>query len=138
MPNVSRLIPITLALLCIHPSIGSADVIYTCREERVTSIGWEKGGFFNKEGLRAEAENKSGSAVITLIAGEQRGAVKGNLGQSELIRVNSRVFLEETGAGNLVFWTILAETGKVPTYVFQQKAYDLNGPYSVTVAWKCQ
>jgi hypothetical protein len=130
---------IGLALTALlPPALSLGDTIYTCREERSTSIAWEEGGFFRKEGLRAEANNGPGNVLITIVAGEKKGTLKGNLGQTDLVRISDSVLLEHTASGNMVSWTVLKGKGKIPTYVIQQKAYDLMGPYSITVAWKCE
>ncbi|OFZ82075.1 MAG: hypothetical protein A2583_12095 [Bdellovibrionales bacterium RIFOXYD1_FULL_53_11] len=110
----------------------------TCKEDKTVTIGWQNGGIFKKKGLDSEASNppQKPSSMQFIISGK-KGVLKGNSGNANLIKLSQNVFLEETLLGNIVFWTIITGYDDIPTYIFQQKAYNLAGPYSITVAYKC-
>ncbi len=120
-------------------SINSyADTILSCTEEKSTSISWEEKGIVSKAGLEANAINTAKTPVqITLVISDKKTILKGNMDQVVLSKVTESTYLETTGFGNVLLWTIVKGRNGLPTYVFQLKAYDLAGPYSTTMAYKC-
>ena len=118
--------------------ISYAETIYTCKENKSATIGWQYGGILKKKGLEAEANNSPKEPVlISFVVTDKKGVLKGNAAQVDLKRISTNAFIEETPSGNLFMWTVVPGSQDIPTYIFQQKSYKLAGPLAVTVAYKC-
>jgi len=133
--TITRLGVLCCSLILSFPAV--AGTIYTCIEEKSASIGWEEGGMLKKQGMKANAKDSKNPVSLSFIVAEKKGVLKGNLDQVDLKKIAPNVFLEVTMAGNIFMWTIVPGNKEIPTYLFQQKAYVLGGPYSITVAYKC-
>lgn len=114
-------------------------MIYTCIQKASASIVWEKGNLLSKAGLKASANDSPDNPIkLTFITQKTGGILKGNIDQSELKRINDYVYLEVSMTGNVFLWTLIPKKDHIPTYLFQHKAYDLFGPFSITVAYECE
>jgi hypothetical protein len=129
------------AAVVVFSLSANSQTIFTCKEDQSTTIGWDYGGWFHKEGMKAEATANSVNPIgIVFIIESKKAIIKGNNGQSDLIKLSSTSFLEQNQMGDFFLWTLLpaAKDSKIPSYLFQHKTYQLGGPFSLTVAYKCE
>lgn len=125
------------ALSVLTAKHGQADEILTCVEEVTTTIAWEEGGILKRKGMHADVSKSKEPMAVTLVLGEKKGILKGNGGQTPLVRLDGGYYLEQTGSGNIFLWSVLRGRDGLPTYVFQHKAYNLSRPFSITACYKC-
>ncbi|MBL7714070.1 MAG: hypothetical protein JNL01_01295 [Bdellovibrionales bacterium] len=135
--NLLNLIALVLGSISM-PGTAHAESIYTCKEEKSVTIGWEYGSTLSKSAMKAEANDAKEPAILTFIVQDKRAVLKGNSGQSLLKKISKNNFLEESEVGNVFLWTVFPAENNVPTYIFHQKAYKLAVPFSITVAYRCQ
>lgn len=120
--------------------VSNAQTILTCKEEKSAIISWQEKSLFKKAGLVAETNETADGTVLTLVIDKNRITLKGNADQVELKKIKENVFLEESNSGNIFLWTLLEdnrESSKL-VYLIQQKAYNMMGVFSITVAYKCK
>ena len=73
---------------------------------------------------------------LTFVALEKKGLLKGNSGDTELVR-SGDYFIETTDSGNLNYWRLIRKKGTIPDFLIQTKTYPSGGPSSFTDAYQC-
>ena len=77
---------------------------------------------------------------VTFVVLEDRGLLKGNLDQVDLIKISERSFLEMNMMGHAILWSLFPGTGKIPTLLVHHKAYPIlgnAGPQTFTYIYQC-
>jgi len=126
-----------LSVIILLGSISlSAMTIFECKEDSSTMIGWE----YKKDGtgyMKPEASMPKRPVELVFVEEKNKATLKGNIAQVTLSKIGPDSFTEKTGGG-LWMWTILRGNKKYPTYIIQQKAYNIAGPLVVSVAYRCK
>lgn len=125
-----------MIFILLISNFSLAETIYTCTEEAATSIGWNV-NTSPKKGIEPSIDKPKNKGKIVLVRKAKGAILKGNGGQVELKELSPTSFIETTDNGNIYLWNLYTSNER-PTYVIQNKSYDLMGPFTTTVAYKCE
>ena len=138
---MKKLIFLLISIIFIEAPAFAKDAIFTCKSYKEATISWKSSGMLKKQDLVIEPTvyNDSDSSQITFVVTEKKGILKGNGGQTDLLKMNENFFVEVAPVGNVFLWSIVIGDKETPTFIFQQKAYKLLGsPFSTLAAYKCE
>ena len=125
-------------LLLLFAAAAHAGTVHLeCRHEISSGLIWDWGGLLRKQGFTAMS-GKEGDETVTVVIGEERAFLRGNLASAVLVRIGDYL-MEPTSDGNITMWRYLAASGEVPPYLIQTVAVRAFGVPSATMsAWRCR
>ncbi len=118
-------------------SAPAPSVHLECRHEISSGLIWRWGGLLRKPGFTTESGTE-GNETLTLVIGEERAFLRGNLAASVLVKVGDYL-IEPTSDGNMTMWRYLPASGEIPAYLIQTVAVRAFGvPTATMTAWRCR
>src|SRR5574341_1710661 len=125
------------AMLVFATSTAYASTRYTCVEEKKATMAWNP----NNDGIDVEGfEPPKPPQVLVLTIDSDKANLERTPGlpdRAPLRKLSSTAFLELRATGSIVLWTLVVGYGKDPTFLFQQQAFLLVGPYAMSAAFRC-